>query len=176
MQFRSIKLRGLALALALAAGATAASCGGDSKKKESPPPSGAAGKPALETKECGGEICEGVYLVKGWDPIQPCCAEGDVCGLDSSFLASYGPMFSEACQAHNQPGEDGHGCPDSPALTVPNTTFVIKPLKGCCRTETHTCGYRLEKLLDLFDVSLGCVDSAPFLDGGAAPDCDPESP
>jgi hypothetical protein len=175
MQFRSIKLRGLALALALAAGAAAASCGGDSKKKESPPPSGAAGKPALETTECGGEICAGVDLVKGFDPIKPCCAEGDVCGLDASFLASYGPMFSEPCQAHDQPGEDGHGCPDSPKLMVPGSAFTLDPFKGCCRTETKTCGYRLDTLL-VFDVSLGCVDSAPFLDGGAPPDCDPESP
>jgi hypothetical protein len=174
MQYRSIKLRGLAVALALAAGAAAASCGGDSKKNEAPPPSGSAGEATVV--ECGGETCEGVDLVKGFDPIKPCCADGDVCGLDSSFVADYGTMFSEACQAHNQPGEDGHGCPDSPPLTVPGTMYMLKALTGCCRTETKTCGYRLEKLLDLFPVELGCVDSTPFLDGGTAQDCDPESP
>ncbi len=133
------------------------------------------------TVECAAETCEGVQLVKGIPNvpayISPCCAEGDVCGLDSSFTAAFGPMFDPVCQARNQPGEDGHGCPDSPELSVPNSTFKIGPLVGCCRTETKTCGYRLDYLVGpLFNVALGCVDSKTFLDGGAPMDCDPESP
>jgi hypothetical protein len=177
MQYRSMRLRALVLAFALGAGAAAASCGGDSKKNETPPPAESAGAPnVVGPIECGGETCEPVKLVKGLDPLAPCCAEGDVCGLDSSFIAQYGTMFSVACQPKNQPGEDGHGCPNSPMLTVPGGTFTIPELAGCCRTETKTCGYRLDKLLGLFDVSLGCIDSTPFLEGGTAEPCDPESP
>lgn len=184
MHHRSITLRALALALALGAGAAAASCGGDSKdtNKEPMPPaqagSGGGGAPADPGApiQCGAATCEGVKLVKGIDPLEPCCAEGDVCGLDSSFIGQYGTMFSETCQPHDQPGEDGHGCPKSPPLTVPNTTVMVPELTGCCRTETKTCGYRFDKLLGLFDVNLGCIDSTPFLDGGAPMDCDPDSP
>ena len=182
MHHRSIKLRALALALAVGAGAAAASCGGDSKEQPqpAPDPNGMAGatSDAGTPVECGGEMCQGVKLVNPYADVEPCCAEGDVCGLDTTFLAAFGPMFSPACQAHDQPGEDGHGCPDSPALMVPNSTLTIPAQKGCCRTETKTCGYRLDYLIPplLFNVGLGCVDSTPFLDGGTPMDCDPESP
>lgn len=163
--------RSLALGLALAAGAAAASCSGDSKEEKPPPPNTDGGPTPIE---CGGKTCEGVDLVAGYDPLEPCCAEGDVCGLDSTFLASFGISFNEACQAKNQPGVLGQGCPDSAKPMIPNITAEIPPFKGCCRLDTHTCGYQLDKLLTLITVDLGCVDSSPFLDGGTPAACDPE--
>jgi hypothetical protein len=148
-----------------------ASCGGDSESKP-PPAKTDAGE--LQPISCGSNTCEGVEVpISGYAPLEPCCAEGNVCGLDSTFLASFGISFSETCQAKNQPGVLGHGCPESAKPMIPGLALNIDPFAGCCRLDTHTCGYQLDKLLDLITVDLGCVDSAPFLDGGTAAECDP---
>jgi len=163
--------RSLALGLALAAGAAAASCAGDSKEDPPPPPPHNDGP---TPKECGDLTCEGVEVpIKGYDPLEPCCADNGECGLDSTFLASFGISFGEACQAKNQPGATGHGCPDSAKPMIPNLPINVDPFKGCCRLDTHTCGYELNELVGLIKVDLGCVDSTPFLDGGTAMECDP---
>lgn len=41
---------------------------------------------------------------------------------------------------------------------------------GCCRP-TGQCGYLLDSIADIFPLGLGCVDSSPFLDGGAPLGC-----
>jgi len=175
MQRALTTLRTLGIGLSLLAGFAAASCSGDSKN-EPPPPAPAAGGQSNgpEPITCSGESCEGVPVpFPGYMPLEPCCAEGDKCGLDSSFLAAFGITFSETCQAKNQPGVDGQGCPDSAKPMFPGSTVDIDPFKGCCRLESHTCGYRLDNVLGLVPANLGCVDSTPFLDGGTAEDCDP---
>jgi hypothetical protein len=174
MQRAMITVRSLVLGMALAAGVAAASCSGDSEEKP-PTPTTDAGE--LQLISCGSDTCEGVEIpIKGYAPLEPCCAEGNACGLDSTFLASFGISFSEACQAKNQPGVLGQGCPDSAAPMIPGLAVEIPPFAGCCRLDTHTCGYQLDKLLSLITVDLGCVDSAPFLDGGMPAECDPEGP
>jgi len=164
-------LRSLALGVALAAGVVAASCAGDSEESKPPPPKSDAGE--LQPISCGSNTCEGVEIpVAEYPPLEPCCTDDDACGLDSTFLEAFGISFSEACQAKNQPGVPGHGCPDSATPMFPGLTD-IPPFAGCCRLDTHTCGYQLDSLLTIIKVDLGCVDSAPFLDGGAAAECDP---
>lgn len=159
--------------MALSAGAAMASCGGDSESKPPPPTTTDAGE--LQPISCGSTSCEGVEVpIKGYAPLEPCCADDNACGLDSTFLASFGISFSETCQAKNQPGVLGHGCPESAKPMIPGLSLDVAPFAGCCRLDTHTCGYQLDKLLSLITVDLGCVDSAPFLDGGTAAECDPE--
>jgi len=167
-------LRTLGVVLALGTGFAAASCGGDSKEAPPPAPKEDGGKP-LEPIMCAEETCEGVPInIAGYDSLQPCCAEGDQCGLDSSFLSAFGIMFSEACQAKHQPGAVGHGCPESPKPMFAGASVNIDPFPGCCRLETHTCGYVLDSALaGLIKPELGCVDSTPFLEGGTAAECDP---
>lgn len=167
-------LRKLGIALSLGAGFAAASCGGDSKDEPPPPPKDDGGK-TLEPISCGDDTCEGVPVpISGYDPLAPCCTESGECGLDSSFLSSFGIMFSEACQPKHQPGVVGAGCPDSPKPMFAGSTINIDPFPGCCRLETHTCGYVLDSAIaGLIKPELGCVDSTPFLDGGTAMDCDP---
>jgi hypothetical protein len=166
-------LRTLGIALSLGAGFAAASCGGDSKEEPPPAPKDDGGKPPLEPIMCAEETCEGVPInIAGYESLQPCCAEGDQCGLDSSFLSAFGVMFSETCQAKDQPGVEGQGCPDSAPPSFPGVE--LPPFKGCCRVATHTCGYVFnEVLMGLIKPKLGCVDSTPFLEGGTAMDCDP---
>ncbi|HEV8548696.1 MAG TPA: hypothetical protein VGQ57_06710 [Polyangiaceae bacterium] len=173
-------LRALALGFAFVAGVSAASCSSDSKNDGSSGGtgggSGAGGTSSqkVETIQCGANSCDGQALANIFDPLKPCCAEGDACGLDSTFLSQYGVMFSETCQLRDQPGVPGAGCPDSAELHVPGQTLVLDPLKGCCRTATHTCGYQLDSIVNgLIPIGLGCIDSSPFLDGGTATSCDP---
>jgi hypothetical protein len=171
--------RSLVLALALGAPVIAASCGGDSEEKPAPNATGGGGgeMPKPEPIECASETCEPLddptLAVLGQEPIPACCATGDQCGLDTSRLAEFGLAFSEVCQPKHQPGEATTDCPESSKLMIPGNTMVsLGALKGCCRTETRTCGYLLI-IPGLLDTQLGCVDSSPFLEGGAAPACDP---
>lgn len=174
MQRALTTLRTLGIGLSLATGFAAASCSGDSKEEPPPAPANGGMTNELEPITCGADSCEGVKVpFPGYAPLEPCCAEGNKCGLDSSFLASFGIMFSEACQAKHQPGPVGHGCPDSPKPMFAGSTVDIDPFPGCCRLESHTCGYLLDNVLGLVPAELGCVDSTPFLDGGTAADCDP---
>jgi hypothetical protein len=177
--FRPLRgLRGFALGIVFVVGASAASCGSDSKTQ-----SGGAGTSGtggtggtssqkVETITCGANSCDGQTVISGIDPLKPCCAANDACGLDSTFLSQYGPMFSEACQMRDQPGVLDTSCPDSLQLTLPNGGGKLEALKGCCRNETHTCGYLLDSILNGFvPIGLGCIESTPFLDGGTADSC-----
>jgi hypothetical protein len=170
--------RSFLLALALGAPGIAVSCGGDSDSKPAPNATGGGGgeMPKPEPIECGAETCtpldDPTLAVLGQEPIPACCAADDQCGLDSSRLAEFGLGFNEVCQAKHQPGEATSDCPDSAPLMIPGSMVTLGALKGCCRTESQTCGYLLV-IGGLIDTELGCVDSTPFLEGGAAPECDP---
>ncbi len=118
--------------------------------------------------DCGGVTCEPLEF-QGMTAAEACCATGDVCGLDATALEQYGPMFDETCQARDQPGELDASCPDSPDTMIPNTPFTLQ-FKGCCRSGTNMCGYMLYNIVTV-EIGLGCVDSAPFLDGETPPAC-----
>jgi hypothetical protein len=168
--------RSVVLALALGAPAIAASCGGDSKEKPAPSATGGGGgeMPKPEPIECEENTCQPLDVpdaLKQPD-IPACCTDQGECGLDSSRLAEYGLSFGEVCQPKNQPGEANADCPNSAPLMLPGSTVTLGALKGCCRTETSSCGYLLV-IGGLIDTELGCVDSTPFLEGGTAPSCDP---
>jgi hypothetical protein len=173
--------RSVALALVFVAPLFAASCGGSSSEKPSPSSAGmssggsagAAVKPDPIT--CGTDTCNPLSLT--FDPkyVPPCCTADDACGLDSTPLAQFGFVFDEVCQATNQPGDADAACPPSPELMIPSggVTIMAPGFPGCCRAETHTCGYLMNKFGGILPLNppLGCVDSKPFLDGGAPSSC-----
>lgn len=137
---------------------------------------GAAGE-APQPIECGAMTCDPKTLPDLFmqPPIPACCTADDQCGLDSSRLADYGIGFSEVCQARDQPGNLDTSCPSSPPLMIPNVDLggLTLTVPGCCRQETGTCGYYM-KIASIIDLGLGCVDSTPFLEGGAAQACEPK--
>lgn len=123
---------------------------------------------------CGKNSCNGVDIAIPGAPsltIPACCSDEATskCGLDSSFLAMFGPTFDVACQPLEQPGTLDKSCADSPKTPVTGTQVSIN-FPGCCRAN-GTCGYELESLGGLFHLGLGCVDSTPFLDGGTPASC-----
>lgn len=170
-------VRSLVLSLVVVASAAAASCGGSSETKKDPPPSsgGSAGMPSRpDPIACGDLSCDPLTLPFAPYYASPCCATGDVCGIDATPLEAYGAMFSEACQPLHQPGTADPSCPVSPPIMVTlgsSSTPVSLTFKGCCHTDTNTCGYDLDKLIDIVPLGFGCVDSMPFLDGGAPSPC-----
>jgi hypothetical protein len=121
---------------------------------------------------CGALTCDPLSLPFPPNSAAACCASGDVCGIDASPLAAYGVMFADPCQAKNQAGDLDAACPVSPPITVTiaNTQLNLT-FPGCCHTDTHACGYELDKLGGLIELGFGCVDSAPFLEGGAPSPC-----
>ncbi len=136
--------------------------------------SGAAGSGGTPSEiECGSNTCE-PQMILG-EVIPACCAAEGACGLDASFLSSFGPTFEEPCQPRDQPGELDPGCPESEAVEVPDAGLPIV-FQGCCRPDVGRCGYMVDRLFGVLEIGLGCVDSEPFLDGGAAESCDPNAP
>ena len=124
---------------------------------------------------CGAKTCASQTLsIPGAPPLTlaACCSDAStgVCGLDTTFLSMFGPSFPDPCQARDQPGPRDAACPDSTSTPVQGTPYSIS-FHGCCRAETGTCGYDLSKVVDIFPLGLGCVDSAPFLEGGAPLPC-----
>ncbi len=81
----------------------------------------------------------------------------------------FGPTFPVVCQPLAQPGVLDTACPDSPMTPVTGTGVSIH-FPGCCRAG-GTCGYQLDTIGGIFRLGLGCVDSTPFLEGGAPPSC-----
>jgi hypothetical protein len=123
---------------------------------------------------CGAETCKSVTIaIPGASAlsIPGCCsdASSNTCGLDSTFLAMFGPTFPVACQPLAQPGMLDAACPDSPMTPVTGTSLSIH-FPGCCRAG-GTCGYQLDTIGGLIHLGLGCVDSTPFLEGGAPLSC-----
>ena len=132
----------------------------------------------VTTIDCKGKSCQGAALpdvAKSFVPegqIAPCCAGagGDQCGLETAPLSQLDINFNPTCQAKNQPGNEDANCPKA-LLPIMNVINIEIP--GCCRPNGK-CGYLANKLGQgaiQVELDLGCVDSAPFLDGGAPPDC-----
>jgi len=124
---------------------------------------------------CGSKVCASQTLSIPTAPpltLAACCsdASSSTCGLDTTFLSMFGPSFANPCQARDQPGSRDTACPDSTSTPVQGTAYSIS-FHGCCRAETGTCGYDLAKVVDIFPLGLGCVDSAPFLEGGSPLPC-----
>lgn len=134
---------------------------------------GAAGKAQATKLECGTKTCTGVLIpVSGQSfELAPCCADEKTsqCGIDSTVLGMFGPTFPEACQPVAQPGVPDDACPQSPSQAIQGSPITIK-FDGCCRPN-GTCGYQLDSIGGLIPLGLGCVDSAPFVDGGAPLSC-----
>jgi hypothetical protein len=126
---------------------------------------GGGGMPLVPVA-CGSELCMGVPIQTAG--IQACCADEATsqCGLDTSLLATFGATPTRACEPVNQPGELDESCPASPAIQAGG--FQLMPFPGCCREETGTCGYRVDKLLGAINLGLGCIDSASFGPAGGA--------
>jgi len=164
--------RSVVLAVAFVTPWLAASCGGSSSEKPAPP-AGSGGTGGAIT--CGNQTCTPLSLPFQSSDVPPCCAADGTCGLDSTPLRQYGFVFDEACQATHQPGDADANCPPSPELMIPSDagTIMAPGFPGCCRAETHTCGYLMNKFGGLLPLNppLGCVDSKPFLDGGAPSSC-----
>lgn len=123
---------------------------------------------------CGATTCEPQEILG--QVIPACCTTDEQCGLDSSALASFGAAFEEACQARDQPGALDPACPASVSVEAPDSGIPIT-FQGCCRSDGR-CGYMVDSLFGVaaFEIGLGCVDSQPFLDGGAPAECDPNAP
>ena len=135
-------------------------CGGDEEKPE---------KTQGDSIECGGQVCHSVLLPPGYAPIEACCADGDVCGLDGAPFAQYGAVFEEDCQPRNQPGQLDDECPSS---TPYPTDLGELEFPGCCKPDGR-CGYLVNSALGVVPLGLGCVDATPFLDGGTPTSCTP---
>jgi len=173
--------RSVVLALVFIAPMVAISCGGSSSEKPTPAGAGtgsggSAGSGAKpEPIMCGADTCGPLTLP--FDPkyVAPCCTADGACGLDSTPLAKFNFVFDEVCQPTNQPGDADISCPASPDLMIPTSSGTLSApgFPGCCRAETHTCGYLMDKFGGILPLNpaLGCVDSAPFLDGGTPSAC-----
>jgi hypothetical protein len=97
----------------------------------------------------------------------------DSCGLDTALLGALGVMFDATCQPLDQPGTVDPECPGTESVMVDGGITVQFP--GCCRPNGQ-CGYWAEEVslipgLPGLELGLGCVDSTPFLDGGAPENC-----
>jgi hypothetical protein len=135
---------------------------------------GTGGASAAQMVACGNSSCKAVTLTIPGQPalvIPACCSDAgsNTCGLDTTFLSMFGPTFPVACQPLAQAGTPDTTCPARIAA-IPNMPADTFPIAGCCRAG-GTCGYDLNKLVGIFPIGLGCVDSAPFLDGGSPQSC-----
>lgn len=132
-------------------------------------PDGLSNKPSSET--CGENMCESVS-VAGAVYVDPCCAAGDACGLDTGFLELVGAQFTDRCQIKDQPGDVDDACPAAEGLSVPfqGASIKLDPFAGCCRPN-GTCGVVVNNVtsaagkLPLAAFGLGCIEGAPFFGG-----------
>jgi len=138
---------------------------------------GSGGEAGIQSVSCGTNTCMQDVLNIPGEPaftIPGCCSDEstNTCGLDSSFLGMFGPSFDVACQALAQPGTLDAACPDSVPAPIPNMPGLTLKFQGCCRAN-GTCGYQLDNIdgLPFLHLGLGCVDSTPFLEGGAPLSC-----
>ena len=136
--------------------------------------SGVAAQPSAV--RCGSKSCGGLQIPILEIPVAACCADEATnhCGLDTSGLASFGPMFAEPCQPLAQPGTADATCPSAAApVDLPGGGTLPLQFGGCCRAN-HTCGYQLDTIGGAFPLGLGCVDATPFLAGEAPQPCGEE--
>jgi hypothetical protein len=104
-----------------------------------------------------------------------CCANG-ACGLDVTKGAQLAMgaginLPLTGCHALAQPGPEDPRCPEF-STSVGMTTIRWN---GCCRP-SGSCGYHASlQIPGLLDdgPDFGCINAAPFLDGGTARPCGP---
>lgn len=120
------------------------------------------------TVACGSRICQPVNVSFNLPPLAACCADAtkSQCGLDTSIMGMFGGSAESTCEPLAQPGEVDTECANSPPVMLPGSALALI-FKGCCR-EDDLCGYLVENVPGI-PVSLGCVESAPFLEEGTAP-------
>lgn len=134
---------------------------------------GSAGADGGLNKTCGTASCTGAS-VAGIVNVNACCPPTpNTCGLDTKPLQTFGFTFNPVCQPKNQPGNLDSSCSD---FTISPVTGVTLTLKGCCRPAGQ-CGYMANTIdagtFGTFQLGMGCVDSTPFLEGGAPKSCTP---
>jgi hypothetical protein len=98
-----------------------------------------------------------------------CCADAktNTCGIDTTGLPAMGAQPLPACQPVAPAGMPDAACPASAAIPLMGIP-VTAP--GCCQPN-GVCGYDLNRVGGFISLGLGCVDSTPFLDGGASLTC-----
>lgn len=158
---RASSLSAVVLGIFVTAFLAVPGCGGD----DPPPKEEKKG----DSTVCDGLQCDPIILPGDYPPIPACCPSGGGCGLDGTQFEQYGAHFEERCQARDQPGEEDSECPSS--TPVP-TDFGDLDFPGCC-TPAGRCGYLVDQAFHLVELGLGCVDAAPFLDGGVPKNCTP---
>lgn len=118
---------------------------------------------------CGDTVCTPSAAGPTFS-IPACCfdAATSQCGVDTSLLAGFGITPSQPCEPLDQPGDPDSSCPPSEPLMLGMTN--LPAFQGCCR-ETGQCGYLINQVGGIIPIGLGCVDAAPFLDGGTPTAC-----
>jgi hypothetical protein len=154
--------------LLLAGLGSASACG--SSESDDKGGSGGMDASTVGPIQCGSQTCDPFIVpIPGAPAVEACCVGDDGCGLDSTILETFGPTFEERCQPRDQPGVRDSACPNSTSTSIDGGLAL--EFDGCCRTDVGRCGYMLDKLFDTYEIGLGCVDSAPFLDGGTPEAC-----
>ncbi len=108
-----------------------------------------------ETELCGNTTCRDRLV--GDIVVEPCCVNGDTCGLDLRSVSDFMPVTS-GCVALEQPGSADATCPS----VYFEDTANPRQLAGCCRPD-GICGV----IADLSDslADFGCVDPTEFISG-----------
>lgn len=108
-----------------------------------------------QTELCGSTSCRDRLI--GDIVVEPCCVNGDRCGLGLSAVSGFLPVNGE-CVALEQPGSPDAACPSVYFDEVANPRELV----GCCRPD-GVCGV----VADLSDTlaNFGCVDPNQFLSG-----------
>lgn len=139
------------------AGSTAGASG-------TPGSAGGGGAPTPPPVTCGSETCTAITLPGGAVP--PCCFDEaqSICGADVSAVM---PMMG--CQRLTQAGDLDETCPDYEGGML--NGFPVPAFPGCCRPDVGQCGVKVDNLGGVLPFMPGCIDSAPFFNGAAAPAC-----
>jgi hypothetical protein len=161
-----------------AAGGTSGSGGAGSGGDGGAGKGGSKGGGGAPTVMCDTTTCQPVTVpIPGSPAIPACCPEGmeNTCGVDTALIGQLGVMFEQTCQPRDQPGTLDPECPATESVMVDGGFTIQFP--GCCRPNGQ-CGYMADEIalipgLAAFTVELGlgCVDSRPFLEGGAPEPC-----
>lgn len=108
-----------------------------------------------ETQTCGNTTCRDRLV--GDIVVEPCCVNGDGCGLDLDAVSGFMPV-TNGCVELDQPGSNDTSCPSVYFDDIVNPRELV----GCCRPD-GVCGV----VADLSDTlaNFGCVDPNEFLSG-----------
>ena len=129
---------------------------------------GSTGGMGGATTMCGGQTCSEASLL-GLINLPACCPTSNpsTCGLETSSVVAFEPLWPLDCVELDQPGNADSSCP----MEQLSVGAMSLPLPGCCRPG-GTCGWIFD-LTSLGGPNVGCADSTPFLDGGSPMSCSP---